>query len=402
MKRRSDPFKLVTTRSGAKVWYADFCDAPLARTLGKASSRIVFSLGLGEGASFHRVSREFDKRLDELKNPHMHTSIDAAVERFISLKQKSHHLDKSTVKEYERVAGHFSELCKSLAITHTSQLTSEIVAQYAGVKTEDGRKPAGIYSDLVQIGSMFKKWHEWRYLHGYNNKAWFDETRRQLRSLMQEDPRRWRIVRDDEITSLLSDKSFADIFTWLLLCGQRVGAVLRLRRQDVAEGIVTYPPSKKHVHRQRMNADMIEFLQTHKPRSKRGFLFWRDKWGDPFSPKDLSKAITIVNHRLQRRLSMTVYNDEYGQIRDDLRAKLNRSPKHHEIIKELDLPHTHNLRATTATKLLDEGVPTVRVETWIGWKTDMLRRVYDRRKPEDIDMPGILGTTSNITSIRSK
>jgi len=360
--RKREGYSPITLRklpSGKRAWYADYYD--------ELGNRQVFSLKLPESVPFAAAMERFLQLKEIKKRERLNIRIEDAFERFIKFKE--HTRDKiQTVREYRRVLGHFLDYVRPRRIVFLSDIKPEHIAGYASWQQLEGRggrgrTNSGINSDLRQLKAVLN----WLDRQGemptnYNSRGWFDDA------MLRKPDKRWRIVNDLELPFLLSDEMYGDIYHWLYLTGARVGVVLQLHNSHVnlKDRIITYPPGKHgRIHRQVITEQMLEFLETHKPSSTDGFLFWRDRFGNPFVLHDLNNARTSINKRMQRVLKKHGFQD---------------------------LPHTHDLRATCATALLRAGVDPYTIVKFIDWKEiRTFLEHYDRLRPEEILIPRISG-----------
>lgn len=389
MKRRQLP---IVVKSG--TWHADYV-AP------ETGERIRYSLALPATVPAREAFREFERR-ESLRSapPSQTVSVVEAIARVIAFKLPA--ANPKTVAAYERVSKLFLSHCSVQRIAALCDVTPETVASFVAGEVRRGRKPRGIASDLVQIGAFFSILHSWGLLPGYSPRAWIAPHKS---GLTRAAAPALREITPPELSALLSDPVMGDLFTWLYITGARIGVSLQLRAQDIdrKQGIVRYPPGKQgQRHEQPLTADMRSFLAARRPVSGRGFLLWRDRWGDPFDQRQLHRAESHVNARLKRVLAMTLYRAEYDRLRAEYAAAHDgRTIDGKRLWPLMNLPHVHDLRATCAMHLLTAMGDPLAVCKFVGWKSpSVLIRHYDQRRARDLSVPSLLTRTGSVQAIK--
>ena len=149
-------------------------------------------------------------------------------------------------------------------------------------------------------------------------------------------------------------------FTALYLLGCRIGVLGKLHFSNIAEEIIQLPRGKGgKLHDIRKSEQFSEFLDRHTPKSEKGFLFWRDKFGDPYNEKHLANFERSVGQRLHRILNNNGF----------LKGRV------------------HDFRATCIVMLRKAGMDSLDISEYIGIDIKTLHNHYFRRDPKDIKVP---------------
>ncbi len=299
--------------------------------------------------------------------------IKSAFDKIIQFKIKSG-LDKSSIAHFLRIQKDFISVCNQFQAKYISELTPEFIAVYRNDKLQKGNSPGGINSLLTQLSSLLLLFHQWGYLKDFDSKTWIKplKFRKNSKSLKTISPK--------ELDVLFRDQLLGGLFQWLYYSGCRIGVALQLRSQNIKNGLITYPPGKQEkVHVQPLTDDLKAVLNNHQRSSNLGFLFWLDKWGNPFDRTDRSKAETWINKYMKEILFDVFHNEtlKTGGIK-------------RKLIYKLELPSPHDFRATCATALADKGLDPLAITTFIGWSN--VKTFFDhyyRKRPETLEIPSL-------------
>ena len=375
--------------------------------------RVRFSLGLTKSATFHQIQEKFNYELERRYYPQEHTTLEKAFE-FILKGIDASDRTEQTKAEKRRIAQQFIQICKTSGITLASELNATHVTAYktwmsSDVQIPDGtirpaRKPAGVHSYLVQLGALLKDLKVNGFLpQGYDKDTWFQNAK------VKRGERSWRTYSQDELDTILADPEYGELYRYLYLSGARVGVVLQLRPQNIdwKKGLITYPPGKQDkIHIQKLTPALERFLKGKQPNSM-GFLFWDEnwKWKNPFDKKQLRAAETRINKHQKKIIIRALHSHRMIENTGPGRSKKQKGQRLPiiELMKELDLPKVHDIRATTATRLLMLGMDPVSISKYIGWEdASVFLEHYCRLNPDVLNVPDLEGFQDNVRSFGRK
>lgn len=362
------------------------------------NKRVRFALGLMEGARACDLHSAMITALEIRYNPEEHTTVQEAFDYILE------EIDASDLKQYSknaarRVASQFLAHCKAEGVRLASELNPSLVVRWKKKMVDKGRKSSGIASYLSQLGNLLKSLKINGFLpQGFDRDTWFHHAK------VKRHERSWRVFTQDELDVAMADPNVGDIITGLLYSGSRVGVFLQLRPQDIdwEKRLITYPVGKQgKAHRQQLTDDLYEFFKGRKPVSSKGFYFWKDEWkfDNPFNDKHLIRAESWLNVYVKKLLVKALHKDRICRYKGVEDPDDRREPIRH-LIWKLDLPKTHDIRATTTTRLLSLGMDPVSISRFIGWENAATFLThYCRLNPSELNVPSLSKHRSNVRTL---
>jgi len=323
MKRRDLE---VTVPRGRHHWYADYYD--------RYGRRHRFSLGVPADRPVREALRELElRRREETEKQLTSVKVDKAFDEVYAHVGQTR--DPQTAERYRQNCAHFLRFLESRRVRYLSDLRPNHIAKFAAWYLAEGHAPGGVNSALRTLRATLNLLAYWGQMpEDYSGRTWFS------RVFLSEDKKRDRIFSEPELRVLFADDRYGDIYEALYLLGCRAGVLLRLHTSHISDELILLPRGKQgQLHDVPITSQFRNFLSCHQPSSEKGYLFWRDSWGDPDNPRDHRSALTAINRRLKRVLHKAGYKPA----------------------------RVHDLRATCATHLSAAGMPMQALMQYIGW-----------------------------------
>jgi integrase len=180
------------------------------------------------------------------------------------------------------------------------------------------------------------------------------ETKGRLRWLRESEE-----ITLDKATRHFGHPDFADLWTFLIDTGARISEALKLRPDDVQNGMVT---------------------------------FWDTKNGDPRSVPMTHRVKAIMEERCKLPQPWPMDYSQCRQVWDRIRQYLKFTEDPEWII--------HMLRHTCASRLVQRGVPLAVVQKWMGHKSLTMTLRYAHLAPDSLDVAlAALNTPANANQV---
>jgi len=344
-------------------WHADFLDAK--------GRRVRFALRLPDSVPVAHASARLHEMLELRKSRPADARIDRAFEKVIAVKEQTR--DPQTAVKYKRILERFRGFLEARRVRYLAEIEPEHLCDYAAERRAIGRAEAGIRSDLTHIQAALNLLRSWGQMpEGFDSTSFFREA------MPRDISKRERVFSDLELRVLFADPKFGDVFEALYLLGCRIGVLLQLHKNHIGDKLIRLPRGKQgKLHDIPLSSQFRAFLGRHTPASSRGYLFWRDKWGEPGSVASRG----VAQRAILRRLNTVLKANGFKPAR------------------------IHDFRATCATRLVAAGLNLFDLIDYIGWSAKslpMIKQKYYRRKPEDIVVPDLTGVSpSRIRQVRN-